>query len=240
MSGSFVLAFLAGVFSTLSPCVLPLLPVILGTAVAESRYGPAALAAGLALSFVTIGLFFAVAGQSIGLDQSALRVFRRRAPRVDRRDAGLARALLQIRRSCGPLEQLGGYKLRRFLHRWSQRPVCTWAFARCGVEPVCGPDAWGCVGACGTGQGLGSSRADDGFLRHRRCAAVAVARAALARSHAASWRNKLLGAGQNGKVVLGVILTLIGLLVLTGLDKQIEAALVAASPEWLTELTTRY
>ena len=54
------------------------------------------------------------------------------------------------------------------------------------------------------------------------------------------WRNRLLGAGQGGKVVLGTILVLVGVLVLSGLDKQIEAALVAASPEWLTELTTRY
>ena len=62
----------------------------------------------------------------------------------------------------------------------------------------------------------------------------------LSREAMLRWRNKLLGAGQNGTVVLGVILTLIGMLVLTGLDKQIEAALVAASPEWLTELTTRF
>jgi len=32
----------------------------------------------------------------------------------------------------------------------------------------------------------------------------------------------------------------IGALVLTGLDKSIEAALVAASPQWLTDLTTRF
>ena len=54
------------------------------------------------------------------------------------------------------------------------------------------------------------------------------------------WRNRLLGAGQNGKIALGVILAVIGVLVLTGLDNKIETALVAASPEWLTELTTRY
>ena len=32
----------------------------------------------------------------------------------------------------------------------------------------------------------------------------------------------------------------IGVLVLTGLDKSVEAALVEASPQWLTELTTRF
>ena len=50
------LAFLAGVLSTLSPCVLPLLPIVLGSALSEHRAGPLALAGGLALSFVVIGL----------------------------------------------------------------------------------------------------------------------------------------------------------------------------------------
>ena len=39
------LAYLAGMLSTLSPCVLPLLPVVLGTAISEHRLGPVALAA---------------------------------------------------------------------------------------------------------------------------------------------------------------------------------------------------
>src|SRR6266704_1793695 len=51
------LAFLAGLVSTFSPCVLPLLPVVLSTAVSEHRLGPAALATGLALSFLVLGLF---------------------------------------------------------------------------------------------------------------------------------------------------------------------------------------
>jgi cytochrome c-type biogenesis protein len=50
------LALLAGVLSTLSPCVLPLLPIVLVAAASENRLGPAALAAGLALSFTAIGL----------------------------------------------------------------------------------------------------------------------------------------------------------------------------------------
>src|SRR5262245_49343952 len=67
------LAFLAGVLSTLSPCVLPLLPIVLGTAVSAHRAGPLALAAGLALSFVVIGLFVATIGFSIGLDTGVFR-----------------------------------------------------------------------------------------------------------------------------------------------------------------------
>jgi hypothetical protein len=54
------------------------------------------------------------------------------------------------------------------------------------------------------------------------------------------WRGRLMGAGSGGKAVLGILLIGVGILILTGFDKTIEAALVAASPAWLTDLTTRY
>lgn len=44
--GTLGLAFLAGLLSILSPCVLPLLPIVLGTAASEHRGGPFALAEG--------------------------------------------------------------------------------------------------------------------------------------------------------------------------------------------------
>src|SRR5260370_28644425 len=72
-TGAMLFAFLAGVLSTLSPCVLPLLPLVLGAAVSEPRFGPAAFAAGLAASFVAIGLFVATIGFSIGLDTGIFR-----------------------------------------------------------------------------------------------------------------------------------------------------------------------
>src|SRR5712672_874756 len=68
------LAYLAGVLSTLSPCVLPLLPVILGSAAATHRLGPLALALGLASSFVVVGLFVATIGFSIGIDADVFRI----------------------------------------------------------------------------------------------------------------------------------------------------------------------
>ena len=67
------LAFLAGFLSVLSPCVLPLLPLVLGSAASEHRLGPAALAAGLALSFTGIGLFVATVGFALGLDTDLFR-----------------------------------------------------------------------------------------------------------------------------------------------------------------------
>jgi cytochrome c-type biogenesis protein len=62
----------------------------------------------------------------------------------------------------------------------------------------------------------------------------------LSREALQRWRSRLLSAGSRGKMILGAILLTAGLLVLTGFDKRVEAMLVEASPEWLTDLTTRY
>ena len=72
--GTLGLAFLAGALSVLSPCVLPLLPIMLGSAASEHRFAPAALAAGLSLSFVIIGLFVATVGFAAGLDTGVFRL----------------------------------------------------------------------------------------------------------------------------------------------------------------------
>src|ERR1700680_1473175 len=68
------LAYLAGALSTLSPCVLPLLPIVIGSAASAHRLGPLALALGLASSFVVVGLFAATIGFSIGIDADVFRM----------------------------------------------------------------------------------------------------------------------------------------------------------------------
>ncbi|CAN5211190.1 hypothetical protein BH10PSE10_BH10PSE10_26510 [soil metagenome] len=62
-----------------------------------------------------------------------------------------------------------------------------------------------------------------------------LSRAALVRM-----RDRMLSAGQFGKVFLGSALLLIGAEIVTGADKWLETVLVDASPAWLTELTTRF
>src|SRR5690242_18662059 len=71
--GSYGLSLAAGTLSTLSPCVLPLVPILLGTALSAHRLGPFALAGGLTLSFTGIGVFVASAGAALGLDPGTFR-----------------------------------------------------------------------------------------------------------------------------------------------------------------------
>lgn len=51
-----IAAFAAGVVSVLSPCVLPLLPVVLAYSTGESKFRPLAVIAGLIASFTFMGI----------------------------------------------------------------------------------------------------------------------------------------------------------------------------------------
>lgn len=70
---SYLLALLAGALSTLAPCVLPLVPILVGSALLAHRLGPLALAAGLGLSYAGVGLLLASAGSVAGIGQDTLK-----------------------------------------------------------------------------------------------------------------------------------------------------------------------
>jgi cytochrome c biogenesis protein CcdA/thiol-disulfide isomerase/thioredoxin len=68
------IAFLAGLITALSPCVLPVLPLLLaGSAASESRWRPYAVMAGLVVSFTTFTLAGAALLSALGLPQDLLR-----------------------------------------------------------------------------------------------------------------------------------------------------------------------
>ncbi len=62
----------------------------------------------------------------------------------------------------------------------------------------------------------------------------------LSRTAMMRWQGKMMNAGKVGKLLLGGSAVTVAVLILTGADHALEAALVAASPAWLTDLTTRF
>jgi len=68
------LSLAAGSLTTLSPCVFPLLPLVLGGALQNNRLAPVALGIGMAASFAGIGMLVGAAGPALGLDGDHVRV----------------------------------------------------------------------------------------------------------------------------------------------------------------------
>ena len=53
-------------------------------------------------------------------------------------------------------------------------------------------------------------------------------------------RGNLLRFGVVGKYLLGALMAVLGIVILAGWDRPLEAYLVEISPAWLTEITTRF
>jgi cytochrome c biogenesis protein CcdA len=68
----FVLGYAAGLLTLINPCVLPVLPIVLATALQAGRSGPLILAAGMSVSFVTLGLLIASLGQTFGISDETV------------------------------------------------------------------------------------------------------------------------------------------------------------------------
>ncbi len=237
--GTLGLAFLAGLLSVLSPCVLPLVPIVLGTAASEARGGPFALAAGLALAFTAIGLFVATLGFAIGLDGEAFR---------------MAAALLMI--GVGVVLTAPSLQTRLAV---AGGPVAAWAGERINAVPSRGllgqfgvglllGAAWSpCVGptlgAASVLAAQGSSLAGVTLTMLAfgiGAAAPLIALGLASRQAMARWRGRLLSGGKRAKTALGLLMIALGLMIVTGADRTLETALLDRSPQWLTDLTTRF
>lgn len=239
MIGTLGLAFLAGVLSVLSPCVLPLLPIVLGTAASEHKLGPIALAAGLALSFVTIGLFIATVGFAIGLDADVFRAISAMLLIAIGLVLLVPKLQAQFALVASPVgnwvdERLGGFGTGGFGGQFALGLMLGGVWSPC-VGPTLGAASI----LAAKGENLGQV-ALTMFVFGLGAALPLMLLGFLSREAMMRWRGRMMEAGKGGKMLLGVVLVAIGLIVATGLDKRIETMLVDASPAWLTELTTRF
>jgi cytochrome c biogenesis protein CcdA len=233
------LALLAGLLSTLSPCVLPLIPVVLGTARSQHKLGPAALSAGLALSFTAIGLFVATVGYAIGLDGGVFR--------------GIGAALML---GVGLILLVPRFQLRLAS---AAGPIGNWTESQFGSGDKVGLSGQFAVGlllgvvwapCAGPTLGAASVLAAQGKRLDQVTVTMLVfgigaslpllALGTLSRETMVRLRGRLMTTSAGAKLVLGAVLATLGTLILTGFDKRLEGLAVDLSPAWLTALTTRF
>ncbi|MET0842158.1 MAG: cytochrome c biogenesis protein CcdA [Methyloceanibacter sp.] len=238
-AGALGLAFLAGVLTVLSPCVLPLLPIVLGAAASQHRLGPLALAGGLALSFTAIGLFVATIGFAMGLDTGVFRA----VSAVLLIGVGLVllvpRLQEQFALAAAPVSNWAGGYADNFTPGGLAGQFGLGLLLGAVWSPCVGPTLGAASVLAAKGENLPQVALT--MLAFGVGAALPLLLLGiLSREALMRWRSRLMEGGKAGKTALGLILVAVGLLVATGLDKRLEAILVEASPDWLTQLTTRF
>lgn len=232
-----VVAYAAGALTILSPCVIPLVPIVLGSAAQRHRWGPLALALGLVASFTLTGFIIATLGASIGLNPEGIRWWSAVLLLV----VGVVLIVPTLQHlfehAAGPLSNWAAGRQAR-LERFGLAGQ-----AGIGVllglvwSPCVGPTLGAATVLAAQGKDLAQVALVMGAFALG-IASVLLVMALFAQSLLARWRGRLMVAGTRGRRVLGVLIVLVGVLILTGTDRSLEAAVIGVLPDWVTNLTT--
>lgn len=235
----YVIAFVAGVLSTLSPCVLPLLPIIIGSSVAEHKAGPFIVATGMALSFAIIGTLLASVGVKIGLNQNSFRYI-----------AALIMLLIGILLVSKNLQErfavassgisgAGNNLLTKVSITGLKGQFIIGLLLGLIWSPCVGPTLGAAITIASQGSDL-IAVATMMVIFGLGAGLPIIILGLLSREAMLKAKMRLLGFGGIGKTILGSFLVLVSLAILLGQDKRAEEFLTDHSPQWLTHLTTKY
>jgi len=225
------LAFAAGLLAILSPCILPLAPIVVAAARADDPRGPFALAAGLAASFAIVGGALAALGVEIGaitglraasaavmIAMGLVLIVPKAADRIEMALAGLGAAS----QSLSDRMPNGG-----LIGQAAAGGVLALAWAPCA-----GPTL-GAAFALAAGRGSLAAGMLTMFVYALGAAAALLGVGFGFGRLAARMKAKTVAAASRGRFAFGLSLVAFGALILTGLDHAIETAMIAAMPDWL-------
>jgi|SRR6516165_4229520 cytochrome c biogenesis protein CcdA len=235
--GGLALSYAAGALSTLSPCVLPLLPIILFGALEQHTWGPVALAAGLSAAFASVGIFFASFGFSLGIDPSTFRL-------------GVAALMLSIgivllspalqtrfALVAAPVAVGGQTLVNRLQPSGIGGQFVLGVLLGAIWSPCSGPTLGAAIGLAAQSETV--SRAGVVMAIFSIGAATPILALAYGSRQAIFARRSVLASvSRVAKPLVGAALVSVGAFVLTGLDKVVEASLTSAMPDWLVTVTT--
>ena len=232
-----LLGYGAGLLTLINPCVLPVLPIILGSALREERLGPVALAAGLSATFVVLGVTIAAAGPAIGLDADRMAQIGAVAmicfglvlmvPALNLRfaaaTAGISSQAEQRRGEVQGNGSLVGHFVGGMLlgAAWS---------------PCIGPTLGGAISLASQGQSLVWAAAIMASFALGTSTVILLlaygTREAIMRRQE-SFRK----IAANSKWVMAVALIVVGVAILTGLHYRLEGWVMSLLPVWLQDLS---
>ena len=234
-----VFGFLAGALTLINPCVLPVLPIVLASALQSGRHGPLAIAARLSVSFVTFGMLVATIGHSIGLTEDVLSqtgavlmvVFGivLLVPQLNERFATTAAKF-----SSGADTQMNNLSTSTLKSQFMGGMIlgAVWS-------PCIGPTLGGAISLASQGQDLLWVFAIMSSF------ALGVSSVILALGYGTheAIRNRqqqLRGIAEHAKPILGITFLIVGTMILFKFHYVIEAWLVDVLPNWFLDLSTNF
>ena len=225
-----LLAYAAGLLTLINPCVLPVVPIVLATALQASRLGPVALALGMSLSFVAFGLLITSVGYSIGLTEDLL------AQIGGVLMLGFGLVLLVPRFNAAFSTATAGLAARADAGLDDVDRTSLWGQFAGGLllgavwSPCIGPTLGGAISLAAQGESLWHA----GAIMAAFALGVSTLMLAFAYGLRATSLRRLAGLA---KPILGGAFVLVGLVILFRLHHVAEAWLLGLMPAWLVDMS---
>jgi cytochrome c-type biogenesis protein len=228
------LSFSAGALTVLSPCVLPLALIAMTSSLQRHRFGPVALAAGLAVSSTILGLLFAMLGFAVDRDlvrlvAAVLLVVLGLVLLSWRAQGSFARLLAPVTEGAA-----------RLLARTPRSGVVGQFLVGTLLGAIWSPCAGPTLAAAITLAAQRTSVPSAALVIAAFSLGAAVPLVALAYASRETLGRRAESIARIARPLTGVALVVVGVLTLSGGDRLIETRLVDVMPGWLMDLTTRF
>ncbi|OLB95872.1 MAG: hypothetical protein AUH30_14105 [Candidatus Rokubacteria bacterium 13_1_40CM_68_15] len=233
--GACALGFAAGVLTAFSPCVLPLLAVTVTTAFQRHRYGPLALAVGLAVSATVLGLIFAMVG--LALDRDLVRLIAAGLLVVVGGVLLSARLQSGFSRFTAPVASGATALVSRLAPGggW-QGQLVVGALLGAVWSPCAGPTLAAAIGLAAQRTSLLSATAVLAAFS----LGAALPLVIIAYGSRELFGRRAADVARIARPLTATVLIVVGVLTLSGGDRVIETKLVDLMPDWLIALTSRF
>lgn len=236
---AFALSFLAGLLTAISPCVLPALPLIVGSATQEHRHAPLAVALGMVLSFTVVGVFLATVGTTLGLDSDLVRSIAAIIIVVFGFVMISKRLQEYLQEILTPISNLVGSRISTGRFKGLSGQLNLGILLGVVWSPCVGPTLGSAIGLASQGKSLIQSTTMMllfGIGSTLPLVFIAYGSRKLFLSH----RGNLLSFGQFSKPLLGMVLVIVGSSLFFGFDKSAEAKLVGFLPDFWVDLISKF
>ena len=234
-----LIAYLSGLLTLINPCVLPVLPIVLASSLNQDRRAPLALAAGMSVTFVVLGLGVAALGPALGLRPDTVNA---------------AAALMMVVFGLVLIFPVLGDVFSRLTTRLAacadgqidatKEQGLTGQFiagALLGAvwSPCIGPTLGAAIGMASSGRNLGLATLIM-LAFAMGVSTLILALAYGARRSLARVLPRLRRAAEGSKLVLGSVFLLIGLGLFFGLNRPVEAYLLQHLPPALVDFSVTF
>ena len=234
-----IFGYIAGLLTLINPCVLPVIPIVLASALQAGRHGPLAVAAGMSLSFVTLGMLVATVGHSIGLTEGLLS----QIGAVLMMLFGLVLLVPQLNQRFATATASLGSSADGQMNKLSNTSMKSQFFGGMLLgavwSPCVGPTLGGAISLASQGQSLLWVFAIMSSFALG-VSSVIILLGYGTREAIRSRQQQLRGLAERAKPILGVTFLLVGLMIFFKFHYVIEAWLVDVLPDWFQDLSTTY